>query len=921
MGQRKLSEIMGNIDSRVVKHDSGSLELSANGAFVFSSEEGGSVDFSPIQIVEGWSKWKEEKISLDIFSQKRRPWNISYSGEGIEFSGKTIEGKFRIDNHGNSDGDNIFVTSEKIDFEFSQERKYNIKFRTKSTSKDEKTVKLTISPYVLFFDESGKEVGREKHFCNLGIDEGWSEQILNFTPPQFTKMFSVGIFLNSFYKTIIEFSEAELREFSPPEHRPMTENNWVVKRGTAGRVVEWSGNNSDISSKIIISQGEADGAFRISNKIKFKRRFRVDRISITATFNEVISKLLNRSLEWKEPGAGSTVIDRWTPIFFQTNSGNGLVEKSGFGSVEISNEEGSGEVILNIIDIRDSPNFHFEEKGAQVFDLEQEFEKGHEIFAEATISIGQFRAPIFASRAKSLAEASLVMTHHADATIRETFDAIMQGTSDRESPDFGKGGLDGRGLSSTWSVFSKSVMNTICDWEIIRCAKGTEIRFPEDPNDLGGVVELDSTRTTGDLHNLIRSVEYPVEIGSHEHLLGVEFEIEGEKKNEEEIRYSVLVDFFDSQKNQIGREKGEISLEIGAEVIKKDFSIPREAATLHALIFLNKKMRTRFLIKGLRLFIGEREILPSYVGEGKKKVDFLAEGLDSDDFVDSIRKCKEGNLELVLHTATHYSDDREAVDSALEEIRKFGARNWIDHSLSSGVPSSGLKSRGWNPKSEFYIMDLFEREGYEYAWSYIDDEVEGMNQLRPSNPGIHTPLVFQHQSLRSNCDAIWQWSTFRPPIKSLFEYVNEENLEKLIEQRGISLLHEYFSHQSRQEGYMFHKRGGEFVISQRLDELFSLISKMVKEGLLWNPTMADYADHIRSLENVNIEWVSDGITIRNRGEKIGDFSLWVHNEIKLPEVSVNGKIVNSHLDKMGEYRKFSFDLNGGETKIEMKKSD
>jgi len=921
VGQRKLSEIMGNSDSRVVKHDKGALELSANGAFVFSSEEGGGVDFSPIQIVEGWSKWKEETISLDIFSRKRRPWNISYRGEGIEFSGITIEEKFRIDNHNNSDGDNIFVTSEKIDFEFNQERKYNIRFRTKCTTKDEKTVKLTISPYVLFFDESGKEIGREKHFCNLGIDEGWSEQILNFTPPQFTRMFSIGIFLNSFYKTIIEFSEAELNQFSPPKHRPMSENKWVVKRGTAGRVVEWSGNNSDIAAKIIISQGDMDGSFRISNKIKFKKRFRADRISITATFNEEISKLLNRSLEWKEPGAGSTVIDRWTPIFFQTNSGNGLVEKSGLGSVEISNEEGSGKVILNIIDIRDSPNFHFDEKGSQVFDLEQEFEKGHEICADVTVSIGQIRTPIFSSRAKGLAEASLVMTHHADATIRETFDAIMQGTSDRNSPDFGKGGLDGRGLSSTWSVFSKSVKNTISDWEIIRCAKGTEIRFPEDPNDFGGVVELDSTRTSGDLHNLIRSIEYPVEIGSHEHLLGVEFGIEGKKRVEEDIRYSVLVDFFDSQKNHIGREKIEISLEIDSEVVKNYFPIPREAATLQVLIFLNKQMRTRFLIKGLRVYIGKKEIPPIYVGEGKKKVDFLAEGLDSTDFVESIRKCKEENLELVLHTATHYSDDRQAVDSALEEIGKFGARNWIDHSLSSGVPSSGLKSQGWNPKSEFYIMDLFEREGYEYAWSYIDDEVEGMNQLRPSNQDIHTPLVFQHQSLRSNSDAIWQWSTFRPPIKSLFEYVNEENLEKLIQQRGISLLHEYFSHQSRQEGYMFHKRGGEFVISERLDGLFSQISKMVEEGLLWNPTMADYADHIRSLENVNIELFSDGITIRNLGERIDDFSLWVHNEVGLREVSVNGKIVNTYLDEMREYSKFSFDLNEGETQIGMKKSD
>ena len=903
--------------SRVIENNDCLLKLSEDGGFNFSNKDGGAIVFSPIQIVEGWSKWKREKIELDIFSKSRGPWDVSYSGEGIEFTGTSPQKKFTIDNHENSDGNNIFVTSEKIEFDFDHEKKYNIGFRSKCATNDEKTVKLTISPYILFFDGEGKEIGRQKCFCNLKIDAGWDEEILNFTPPEFTKMFSLGIFLNSFYKTVIQFDAAVLNQFTPPENKPMSGKDWVTKRGTSGQIVEWKGHNRDMSIKIVISKEGENGTFRISNKIKFKRRLKIDRVSIKVKFNELISKLLNRSLEWKEAPQGTSVIDRWTPIFFQTSSGNGMIQKSGFGSVEISNDETDGRVILNIIDIRDSPNFYFDKDGSNIFDLEQEFEKGDEVHAESTVSVGTSRTPIFPSRAKDFSEASFVMTHHADATTRETFDAVMQGTSDIDSPDYGNRGLIGRGLSSTWSVFSKSVKNTISDWEIVRCAEGTEIIFPDEETDFGGLVEFNSTETVGDLHNLIRSVEYPVETGSHKHQLKTEFQIEGDERDMEGIKYSILVDYFDSQKNQIERGKREILLKIDSEGVMADFVIPREAESLHVLIFLNKEMRTRFSIRGLKIYIGGKEILPSYIHEGKKKVEFLAEGLDSRDFVESVRKCPVEKLELVLHTATHYSDDRQAVDHALRRISEFGPRNWIDHSLSSGIPSSGLKSQGWNPNSDFYIMDLFEREGYEYAWSYIDNEVEGINQLRPTSTGLHTPIVFQHKSLKTGKKTLWQWSTYRPPIKSLFEYVNEENLNNLVRKRGISLLHEYFSHQTRQEGYMFHQKDGGFIISQRLDELFLHISNMVEDGILWNPTIAEYADYLRSLEYVHLEWFDSEIIINNEGDKIEGFSLWIHREFNSSRISVDGELFESIIDSMEEYEKFCFDLNRGETRVKI----
>ncbi len=901
--------MMSEVESRSEELCSGTVRLFEDGGFIYSGNRDEGVEISSLRIVEGWSSWDEDVKRLGIFSEGRDLWDVNYSGDEIFFSGSRSEGEFKIDNRKNTDKNNIFVVSAKNEFAFDEDNKYIFRFSTKCETDHDKTVKSTLSPYLLFYDDSGKELSREKHYFNLPINGGWSEQSIFFSPPQFASKFSVGFFLNSFYKVSIVFEKASISEFSAPPPIRLNGPRWVERKGE-GVGYYWRGNNDKLISETTLCESECKDKALVSVKIRFKKRTKIDRLFFTSSFNSPVAKLLHRNLEWSEPARGNTLIDRWTPLFLHTSEGIGFSNKSGISSAVVSKKESGGEVALNLLESKDSPNFHFDRFGTAIFDYEQEFLKGDELVCSYTLNLkGEIEKPYFSSRAKGSADATFVMTHHADATTCETFEAVMQGTSDKNSTNYGKRGIKGRGLRATWSVFSESVKETINDWEKVRCAEGSEISFPNVMEDIGGVVEINAINSQKDVHNLVRSVEYDLGGSERNGDLIVGLKLAAMEGSEEGTRFSILVDYFDLQRNQIGREQIELPVEIGETPIEEEFAIPRDAETTRVLLFLNREMAAHLTISGLELSRGGDALSPAYLKEGRKKVDFMAEGLDSKRFVESMEGCGE-NVEFVLHTATHYADDRQAVDAALKEIKKFGARNWIDHSLSSGTPSSGLKSNGWMKGSEFYVMDLFEREGYEYAWSYIDDEIEGINQLCPSEPGRNTPIIFQNQSLRTGPYAIWQWSTYRPPIKSLFDYVNEETLLGLIEQRGISILHEYFSHQSRQDGYMFDLSDEGCEISDELDSLFSLIRSLIDERSLWNPTLSEFADHLRSIEGVEVNLFKGGLRIENSGAKIQGYSLWIDRSVGIEEITIDG---SGTITSAGDdaYSKFVFDLEPG----------
>jgi len=153
-------------------------------------------------------------------------------------------------------------------------------------------------------------------------------------------------------------------------------------------------------------------------------------------------------------------------------------------------------------------------------------------------------------------------------------------------------------------------------------------------------------------------------------------------------------------------------------------------------------------------------------------------------------------------------------------------------------------------------------------------------------------------------------------IKDLsFLFYNNDILIDLVKERGISILHEYFSHIA-QEGYLYHiDKNNEYFIDSRLNTIFCYIKQLIDKNLLWNPTVIEFIEYHEQLLDILIYMHDNKILIINNSQNIiKSYSLWIYNKINTI-IIVNEKKIFGNLDYNNEYIKFQFDLLVGENYI------
>jgi len=215
-------------------------------------------------------------------------------------------------------------------------------------------------------------------------------------------------------------------------------------------------------------------------------------------------------------------------------------------------------------------------------------------------------------------------------------------------------------------------------------------------------------------------------------------------------------------------------------------------------------------------------------------------------------------LEIVPHSISPSSDNRIVVQENLALIRKYNSINWIDHGALAGTDNfEDLASQGWNKSSEYYILDILDAYGYKYAWGYIDYQVSGLNLLEPEKPEIINPYLYYNNNVDDNTSdskRIYLWNSINTQ-KQPEKYYTRNNIDELIQEKGISIGHEYFSWEDC-EGHCYFsisKQGGiEYEISKNFNNELVYISKKVKSGDLWNPTLAQFADYQIDAFNVDV---------------------------------------------------------------------
>jgi len=253
------------------------------------------------------------------------------------------------------------------------------------------------------------------------------------------------------------------------------------------------------------------------------------------------------------------------------------------------------------------------------------------------------------------------------------------------------------------------------------------------------------------------------------------------------------------------------------------------------------------------------------------------DGFDNQQYRNIIDIMRKNGIETVLHSASPIAKENtpQLIKKALNDISYLNIDNWIDHSLVDGTRCADLKSEGANKNSSNYSFDIFLEMGYKYSWSYLDTISEDLNMLMPSFEYFHPQIIFKNYNFGEG-NSLYQWNSVR--YKNLLDQVNKNSLEKLIQQNGICIIHDYFTH-PMQKNKFFYSKNKQVYLTDDFDNFLKLIDFYRNQNLLWITTIKEFGDFEEALRNIFITPESQHslLILNNNSFSLNNFSLIIFN--------------------------------------------
>jgi len=251
--------------------------------------------------------------------------------------------------------------------------------------------------------------------------------------------------------------------------------------------------------------------------------------------------------------------------------------------------------------------------------------------------------------------------------------------------------------------------------------------------------------------------------------------------------------------------------------------------------------------------------------------------------------------EITGNTISADTDTRAEVKVGLQRLSQYGAKNWIDADAANGTTNlEDIASQGTIKGNINYTLDLLDALGYEYAWSYIDMATAGydLNMLNPTVVGANTSFFYYNSRIDgdpSDNAKIYLWSTLntkkRPDL-----YYTGGNIDKLISQRGVHIGREYMAAPaSENRTWYVNPIGGKIEVAPVFDSQLAYIALKRDAGLLWTPTMAQFAGYLKLQQNIRIGSVGGGDYMVTNNNTVPIEGLTLLAEKEAGSVSLDGK--------------------------------
>lgn len=228
-----------------------------------------------------------------------------------------------------------------------------------------------------------------------------------------------------------------------------------------------------------------------------------------------------------------------------------------------------------------------------------------------------------------------------------------------------------------------------------------------------------------------------------------------------------------------------------------------------------------------------------------------------------LTRMHKSGIEVLPHTISSVTNEntRQLLQEYLPKLTKFGVTDWIDHSLGAGGKCADIKSDGANPKSPNFSLDLFKKYNYKYCWSYLDVTLKNnFNMLE--NPANRDQIIFKNNNLGYGDYSLYQWNTYRP--NDLLKELNKKDLQQLVDQNGVMLIHDYFGHVKQRNHFFTMDSDGHYTLTPGFDNALKLMTTFRKDKKLWIPSVKDYMDYTIKIHNLDIKYNGSALIINNK---------------------------------------------------------
>jgi hypothetical protein len=138
------------------------------------------------------------------------------------------------------------------------------------------------------------------------------------------------------------------------------------------------------------------------------------------------------------------------------------------------------------------------------------------------------------------------------------------------------------------------------------------------------------------------------------------------------------------------------------------------------------------------------------------------------------------------------------------------------------------------------------------------------------------------------------------PVTRKRDIYSSEAIDKLINERGVHISHSYFdglldvSYAELKDQFLSINQG-VYEINETFDTYLKYISRKIREGQLWNPTISHWGEYLNALQNVHVEYLNDScIEITNNNRLLISGVSIAILAVPLKSVSLEGTSLKGH---------------------------